>query len=506
MATEGLQFRTCPVTGFNVHLPAQRLIIANAVTAVVCLLIGGVLALLIALTRWEVVQLLPANLFYRFLTAHGANMLVFWIVFFEVAGLYFGGAVMLNARLVKPKLGWLAFALMLTGAIMANITIFTGNADVMFTAYVPLKAHPAFYLGIILFAVGALVAVNLFLVNVVVAKMERRFTGSVPLVTYGLVAAAVIADFTLISGAIAFIPAFFWSLGVFTNYDPGAYRVFFWGFGHSAQQINLAAMVAIWYALSTLTTGAKPVNEKLSRVAFLLYILFINLGSMHHLLVDPGLGTASRIVNTSYFMYLAVLASMIHAYSIPAGVEVAQRAKGYAKGLFQWLQKAPWKEPGFSALAISLVMFGFIGGTTGVIQGTLQLNMLVHNTLRIPAHFHATVVAGTTLAFMGLAYYLIPLMTCRELVGKKLASLQPYIYGLGLLIMIEGMFWSGSAGIPRRTWDISASGSALAAPVYEGASFALGLLGIGAIIAVIGGGIFIAIAVSTLLFGKKQPA
>jgi len=477
----------------------------NAVTAVVFLLVGGVLALLMALTRWDTVQLLPADLFYRFLTAHGTNMLVFWIVFFEVAGLYFGGAVVLNARLVKPRLAWVAYGLMLVGAVMANAMMFSGNADVMFTAYVPMEAHPLFYLGIIIFAVGALVAVCLFLVTVVVAKMEQRFTGSVPLVTYGLIAAAVIALFTLVSGAITFIPAFLWSIDVMADYDPAAYRVFFWAFGHPAQQINLCAMVAVWYALGTLTTGAKPFNEKLSRVAFLLYILFINLGSIHHLLVDPGLGTANRIVNTSYFIYLGVLASMIHAFSIPAGVEVAQRSKGYTRWLFDWLIRAPWKEPGFSALVISFLIFGFIGGVSGVIQGTLQLNMLAHNTLRIPGHFHATVVGGTTLAFMGLAYYVVPLMTCRQLVGKKLASIQPYVFGSGILVMALGMMSAGIQGVPRRTWDIFGSGAALEAPAYTGSEVGLAMLGIGGIIAVIGGAIFVGIAVLTILVGKKTP-
>ena len=76
------EFRTCGTTGLKVHLPAERLFYVNAVTAVVALLVGGVMALLIALTRWPAVHLLSADLFYRFLTAHGLNMLVFWIVFF----------------------------------------------------------------------------------------------------------------------------------------------------------------------------------------------------------------------------------------------------------------------------------------------------------------------------------------------------------------------------------------------------------------------------------------
>ena len=94
---------------------------------------------------------------------------------------------------------------------------------------------------------------------------------------------------------------------------------------------------------------------------------------------------------------------MIHGFTVPASVEVAMRHKGYGKGLFGWLTSAPWCNPGFSAFFLSLIIFGFGGGITGVTLGTQQINIIAHNTLRIPGHFHVTVVGGTTLAFMGLA-------------------------------------------------------------------------------------------------------
>ena len=53
---------------------------------------------------------------------------------------------------------------------------------------------------------------------------------------------------------------------------------------------------------------------------------------------------------------------------------------------------------------LSLVMFGFLGGISGVVMGTEQINLIMHNTLYVPGHFHATVVAGTTLAFMAITY------------------------------------------------------------------------------------------------------
>ncbi len=87
------------------------------------------------------------------------------------------------------------------------------------------------------------------------------------------------------------------------------YRVIWWGIGHSSQQINVAAHVAVWYAVAAIVFGAKPMSEKVSRIAFLLYILFLQLASAHHLLSDPGLSSEWKIFNASYFMYFAVMAS-----------------------------------------------------------------------------------------------------------------------------------------------------------------------------------------------------
>jgi cytochrome c oxidase subunit 1 len=503
---EKANFRTCTATGLQVDLAAQRLIVGNAVAAVVFLLIGGIMALLIALTRWQAVHLLSAVWFYRTLTAHGFDMLVAWIVFFEVAGLYFGSAIMLNARLVGARLAWVAYGLMLAGALLVNAIVMLGQADVMFTAYVPLKAHPLFYLGMILFAVGALIAVGIFFATLIVAKMEKRYQGSLPLVVYGLGTAAIIATYTLISGALTFVPALFWSLGWMTNFDPGYYRNLFWSFGHPAQQVNLAAMVSVWYLLAALTTGAKPVNEKFSRLAFVLYLFFINLGSVHHLLVDPGLSFAYKVVNTSYGMYLAVLGSLIHAFSIPAALEVALRAQGHTHGLLGWLRKAPWREPGFAALVLSLFIFGWVGGVTGVTIGTEQLNLTIHNTLRVPGHFHATVVGGTTMAFMGITYYLIPLVFRRELKLKRWATWQPYIYGFGMVLLSIGMIASGIQGAPRRHWDISFAQAPFPAVIPGTMHLTLAIFGIGSLIAIVGGAMYLAVVLTSVLSRKQYSA
>ncbi|MDH5650130.1 MAG: cbb3-type cytochrome c oxidase subunit I, partial [Gammaproteobacteria bacterium] len=148
-------FRKCPDTGLLFHRPAENLMKANAVAGVVFLLVGGILGLLVGLTRWPAVHLLPADQFYMVLTGHGLNVLIFWIIFFEIAVLYFASSTLLGCRLATPRWAWLGFALMLIGAVTNNIAIFQGNSSVMMTSYAPMAAEPAFYLGLILFAVGA---------------------------------------------------------------------------------------------------------------------------------------------------------------------------------------------------------------------------------------------------------------------------------------------------------------------------------------------------------------
>src|SRR5512134_1724445 len=244
MTAAATAFRTCPTTGLKVHSQADALIKANAVAATVSLLIGGVAAVLVLLTRWQVVHLLDAVWFYRILTVHGMSMLIFFIIFFEMAVLYFASAVLLSCRVPAPKVGWLACALMVAGAGLVEWTMWTGQADVLFTSYVPLRAAPNFYLGVILFAVGALTVVGQFFATLVVAKRERTYSGSVPLVTFGALTAAIIAAATLLHGALVYIPTWLWSMGAM-QIDPQWYRLVWWGLGHASQQINVAAMVSI---------------------------------------------------------------------------------------------------------------------------------------------------------------------------------------------------------------------------------------------------------------------
>jgi cytochrome c oxidase subunit 1 len=201
-----------------------------------------------------------------------------------------------------------------------------------------------------------------------------------------------------------------------------------------------------------------------------------------------------------------VLASMIHGLTVPGSMEVAQRKKGYTNGLFEWLRKAPWGNPVFSGVFLSIIIFGFIGGISGVIMGTEQINLIIHNTYYVTGHFHSTVAVGTTLTFMALTYFLIPVLFRRQMIMPGLAKLQPYLFAGGMTTLILFMMGAGTLGVPRRHWDIGFADAANMGIKFEFPGMAetmMALVGIGAVIAVLGGAIFLLITVGSLLIGKK---
>jgi cytochrome c oxidase subunit 1 len=498
-------FRTCGVTGLEIHRSAERFVKLFGLTAVVALLVGGIFAFTVALTRWEVIGLLGPGDFYTHLSMHAWNLLIFWMVFMEIAILYVGGPIVLGRRLPATIFAKIGYGAMLLGAIVINVSIFTAggfpdeNAPLL-TSYAPLESPVGFYAGVVVFIVGAVVAALPFFLTMWRERRENPGK-TLPLVAFGAFITSIIATEALVGGLITFGTALLWRIEAIQFMDPAWYRQMYWTIGHGSQQINLAAMITVWYFLTHVVGGGEVVSEKVSRAAFILYLFFINLGAAHHLMSDPVVSSGWRIFNTSYAFYGAAFASMIHAFAIPAGLEAGRRKRGKGGGLFGWLTSSPWSNPIFSATIFSIILFGFLGGITGVVMGQMQINMTWHNTFATVGHFHGTVAVGTTLAFMGLVYFVIRTMFMRNLSFGRLANLQPYFYAGAMGIVVLMMMYAGLLyGVPRRTVEVVENipgtefSLSAAAPLFA-------LLGIFAVLAILAGVIFVVVAVASLLIG-----
>ena len=488
--------RTCAVTGLRVYAGAQALTLANAVAAVLALAAGGLFGVLLGLTRAPGLELLSPNTYYLALTGHGVSALILWPVFFEVAAMVFASTVLLNAQVFSMKLGWASLGLMVGGALALEGAILAGDSSVTFTAYPPLVASPAFYVGYLVFAVGGLLAIVNFTLTIMAARASGVHSGSLPLLTYGVAVAAILALLSIGSGLVALVPALMYSAGWIGAVEPIVYRGWFWGLGHTLQYVNVVAMVVAWYGIAALALRAGPVNQKYTRIGFILYLIFTIPVLGHHFLVDPSLSTEVKLVGGTFFGFALGVPSLMHGLAVMGGVEAAIRKLGPAT-LFGWLRRIRWGNPGVAALTCSLLLFA-IGGWSGTAQTTLQLNMVSHNTMWIPGHLHAVVTGGTTLAFMGFAYFLVPLLARRALWSVRLATVQAYLYGAGLLWMILAMSWAGTLGVPRRTAEISYGGEA-----PGGWDVPMNLVGVGAGLAGVAGFLFILNIVLTLVRGRR---
>ena len=262
-----------------------------------------------------------------------------------------------------------------------------------------------------------------------------------------------------------------------------------WALGHSSQQINVSAHVSIWYLIAAVVLGAKPLSEKVSRGAFLLYILFLQLASAHHLPVRPG---HERRVEGAEHLVLHVLRGdglddpRLHGSGL-------RRSRPASQGLHQRPVRVAAQgalgQPGVLGMFISLVSFGFLGGISGVVLGTEQINMLMHNTFYVPGHFHTTVVTGTTLAFMAVTYILVPVLFRREMILPKLCQIQPYLFGISMSITGLVMMGAGTLGVFRRHWDMAFSGAPFQYEWPGAAYLMMGLTGIFGTLTIIGGAV-----------------
>ncbi len=128
----------------------------------------------------------------------------------------------------------------------------------------------------------------------------------------------------------------------------------------------------------------------------------------------------------------------------------------------------------YSTLCMSFILFIYGGVLGALIEG---------QNVVIPAHYHGSIV-GVTLAFMGLAYLLLPQFGWRDVSGWKLAFWQPIIYGSGQLLHISGLAWSGGYGVLRKTPGGLEN-------VSTSVKVAMGIMGIGGLLAIIGGFMFV---------------
>jgi cytochrome c oxidase subunit I len=388
--------------------------------------------------------------YYQGLTAHGVINALVLTTFFAVAL----GHVYVSQELESPLSIWgagLSMVLMLAGAMMAAAMIFAGKATVLYTFYPPLKAHPLFYLGLAIFIVGSWIALYTWIP--VYLRWRKNHPGEkTPLGVVGMFAAFIVWQIATLPVAfevlVELVP---WSLGWVAGVNVVLARTLFWFFGHPLVYFWLLPTYVLFYTMLPRLAGGKLYSDFAGRITFLLLIVLSSPLGLHHQFADPGIPSSWKGVQSVLTLVVAI-PSMLTAFTIAASLEYAARKRG-GKGLFAWWRKLPYFSKAnwlFAYLICGLVLFLF-GGITGIINASYSMNLVIHNTAWVPAHFHLTLGGPVFLGILGMSLFLVAGFLKKPVVSPAMALAVPYVWTLGTFVFSGGLFLGGLRGEPRRT-------------------------------------------------------
>jgi len=451
------------LVGASFERTGMKLAYGWLVLAVFSLVFAGIFAMLVALARTPVIEgMLPLGRDYIYvaLVGHVVLAVVIWFLAFEGFLWVFSTGPLLKKKVFSSGLGWLAVFLSGAGMALVVISAVFGLGGAELANYVPVLLTPVFYAGLVLFASG----IVLNLLNSFLTLFSGGRAGKLPVVTFGMAAAGV---------AVAVAFACFALSGWF-QYSTGKmfldFERLFWGGGHVLQFANTMAMIAVWLYLSSIVLKKEPLAPGISKALYVLFLVFIIPSPVIFFLHDTS--TQAYKESFTWLMQWGIGPSttvfmLAAAWTIAAG-------------------RRPWASPAFSSLVLSISIF-LMGGLIGASIGGV-------NTI-IPAHYHC-VIGAVTIAFMGLFYEVLPAFG-RTVWSRRLASVQPYLYSLGIVLFAVGLFIAGAQGVARKTYGGEQNLNTTAKFI------AMSIMGLGGLVAISGGIAFVLNAMLSL-FGRGE--
>ncbi len=410
------------------------------------LAVAGLYSLVLVIARTPQLASLPffSNLFHSALVAHVDLSVLAW--FLCIACLMWS-QLAVHKRSPIPFIEEAALLSMAGAMICITVAPLDAGAPALMSNYIPVIHNPLFFFGLALL----LCSVVLMVVKVMCIKPPRQ-----PLY-FALYSAALIALIAIV--------AFTWSYRQMPPSIDGAqyYELLFWGGGHTLQYLHTQIMMVVWLLLITKLTS--PLSGRGLYFLFLLSPLLALLTPLAYLLYNVA-SQEHRLFFTNLMILGGGIAPGLLAIFLIPGTWRARR------------KNALW-----SALFMSLILFIYGGILGGMIEG---------QNVVIPAHYHGAIV-GVTLAFMGLAYLLLPQFGYRNPAAWRLAYWQPMVYGAGQLMHITGLAVSGGYGVLRKT-------PGEIADIALSVKVALGFMGLGGLIAIIGGLMFVIVVARSVFY------
>jgi cytochrome c oxidase subunit 1 len=423
----------------------KRIAILYLISVTFFFFIGGIFASLIRLHLLTPGgELFQADTYNKLFTLHGVNMIFFFLIPSVPAVLgNFIIPIMVGAKdLAFPKINLMSWYIFIVGAAFSLVAMVSGGVDTGWTFYTPLSSTYV-HTNVIPMAVGILFAgfssiftgLN-FIVTVHRMRAPGLTWGRLPLMVWANYAASLIMILGTPVLAITLILLALergFHIGIYDprlGGDPVLFQHMFWFYSHPAVYIMILPGMGVISEIVTCFSRKRVFGYAFVAFSSIAIAVFGFVVWAHHMFV-AGISTYSALV----FSLLS------YAVAIPSAVKV-----------FNWT--ATMYKGSVSLDTPMLYALGFIGlftigGLTGLFLAALGLDVHIHDTYFVVAHFHYVMVGGMVMAYLGGIHFWWPKMT-GKMYPEAPAKLAALITFIGFNLTFFPQFILGYMGMPRR--------------------------------------------------------
>lgn len=437
-----------PYTGTNGAV--LRATIAYLVGGFATFLAMGLLGLLMRLDHAGLVVISP-DWFYRIMTLHGAGM-VGAVLLAALGGLC---AVVSQWVRLSARALWVAFVAYMTGMGLVTVATLLGRFAGGWTVLHPLPfdgrtwslaAALSVYAGYLFTALGLLIVCVAILRGTIAAYgglggalalrylfAPRRGPPARLPRPAELIATVIALDglVAALAGLIYLLPLFAQAAGVVSAVDALFAKNFVLLFGHTMANLSIYVAAGIVYAVLPVYTGRPWKTTWPVVFAWDLIIVLMLVNYSHHLYQDFAQPLGLQMLG-QLGSYAVALPSFIVTI-------VGALALIYGSGL-------RWSVP---SILIVLGIWGWVfGGLGALLDATLPVNQVMHNTMWVPAHFHTYYILGAAAFAWAYLYHLLAGLSGRP--GDRRSRIAAWLYGVGAAGFVVMFFVAGAHSVPRR--------------------------------------------------------
>lgn len=408
-------------------------------------LIGGALATAVRLElATPAVDVVGRELYNQLFTVHATVMIFLWIV--PAGSGAFGNyliPLLIGARdMAFPKLNAVAFWLLPPAGILLIASFLIEAPSAGWTSYPPLSlvsgktGEMVWILSVLLLGTSSILGAINFATTIIKMRRPGLSLNEMPLFCWAMLSTSIMAILStpVLAGALVLLS---FDLMVGTNFfnplgggNPVVYQHLFWFYSHPAVYIMILPVFGMISEILPVH-ARKPIFGYQAIAYSSLAITFLSLIVWAHHMFTSGTPPWLRM----FFM----IATMIIA--VPTGIKV-----------FSWLATL-W---GGKLQLTSALLFGVgfismfvIGGLSGIMLASVPVDIHVHDTYFVVAHFHYVLFGGSVFGLYAGIYHWFPKMTGR-LLNEDWGKVHFFLTLIGFNLCFLPMHWLGLQGMPRR--------------------------------------------------------